>query len=106
MRQLRDEGRGVRDAVIEAAVLRLRPIMMTVVSTVLGALPLVLATGAGAESRIAVGTVIIAGLSLASVLMLFVTPVLYDLLVRFTRPRGATAAALDREMSGGTQPAE
>ena len=104
--QLRDEGRGVRDAVIEAAVLRLRPIMMTVVSTVLGALPLVLATGAGAESRIAVGTVIIAGLSLASVLMLFVTPVLYDLLVRFTRPRGATAAALDREMSGGTQPAE
>jgi multidrug efflux pump len=104
--QLRDEGRAVREAVIEASVLRLRPIMMTAVSTVLGALPLVLATGAGAESRIAVGTVIIAGLSLATALMLFVTPVLYDLLARFTRPRGAIEAALEREITGNTQPAE
>jgi multidrug efflux pump len=105
--QLRDEGRGVRDAVIEASVLRLRPIMMTAISTVLGALPLVLATGAGAESRIAVGTVIIAGLSLATLLMLFVTPVLYDLLARFTRPRGAMQAALEREVGGASaQPAE
>jgi multidrug efflux pump len=104
--QLRDEGRAVREAVIEASVLRLRPIMMTAVSTVLGALPLVLATGAGAESRIAVGTVIIAGLSLATALMLFVTPVLYDLLARFTRPRGAIEAALEREIMGNTQPAE
>jgi len=104
--QLRDGGRDVRAAVIEASVLRLRPIMMTAISTVLGALPLVLASGAGAESRIAVGTVIIAGLSLATALMLFVTPVLYDLLARFTRPRGAMEAALDREVAQGTQPAE
>jgi len=97
--QLRDAGRSVRDAVIEAAVLRLRPITMTAISTVLGALPLVLASGAGAESRIAVGTVIIAGLSLATALMLFVTPVLYDLLARFTRPRGGMAAELDRDMA-------
>ncbi|MGX0876820.1 multidrug efflux pump [Roseovarius sp. MBR-154] len=105
--QLRDEGRDVRDAVIEASVLRLRPIMMTAISTVLGALPLVLASGAGAESRIAVGTVIIAGLSLATLLMLFVTPILYDLLARFTQPRGAVEKALEAELDGpAPQPAE
>jgi multidrug efflux pump len=96
----------VRDAVIEASVLRLRPIMMTAISTILGALPLVLATGAGAESRIAVGTVIIAGLGLASLLMLFVTPILYDLLARFTRPRGAIEKALEAELSATAHPAE
>ena len=105
--QLRDEGHEVRDAVIDASVLRLRPIMMTAISTVLGALPLVLASGAGAESRIAVGTVIIAGLSLATLLMLFVTPILYDLLARFTRPRGAVEKALESELADhATQPAE
>ncbi len=97
--QLRDEGKSVREAVTLAAVLRLRPIMMTVLSTILGALPLVLATGAGAESRQAIGTVIIAGLSLSAVMMLLVTPVLYDLLARFTRPRGAVERALERELS-------
>ncbi|MGX0903651.1 multidrug efflux pump [Roseovarius sp. MBR-79] len=104
--QLRDEGQSVRDSVIEASVLRLRPIMMTAISTILGALPLVLATGAGAESRIAVGTVIIAGLGLASLLMLFVTPILYDLLARFTRPRGAIEKALEAELSATAHPAE
>ncbi|MEY8840767.1 efflux RND transporter permease subunit [Cribrihabitans sp. XS_ASV171] len=97
--QLRDEGKSVREAVILAAVLRLRPIMMTVLSTILGALPLVLATGAGAESRQAIGTVIIAGLSLSAVMMLLVTPILYDLLARFTRPRGAVEKALERELA-------
>lgn len=104
--QLRDEGQSVRNAVIEASVLRLRPIMMTAISTILGALPLVLATGAGAESRIAVGTVIVAGLGLASLLMLFVTPILYDLLARFTRPRGAIEKALEAELSAAAHPAE
>ncbi|SHK81391.1 multidrug efflux pump [Roseovarius marisflavi] len=104
--QLRDEGYAVRDAVIEASVLRLRPIVMTAISTVLGALPLVLASGAGAESRIAVGTVIVAGLSMATVLMLFVTPVLYDLLARFTKPRGAVEKSLEAELAASYQPAE
>jgi multidrug efflux pump len=67
--------------------MRLRPIVMTIVSTVLGAVPLVLATGAGAESRAAIGTVIIGGLLFAGVLTLFLTPVLYDLMARFTKPR-------------------
>ena len=104
--QLRDEGHSVRDAVIEASVLRLRPIVMTVVSTILGAMPLVLASGAGAESRIAIGTVIVAGLSLSSALMLVVTPVLYDLMARFTHPRGAIEKALERELAPPPTPAE
>ncbi|MEY8829280.1 efflux RND transporter permease subunit [Sedimentitalea sp. XS_ASV28] len=96
--QLRDEGKSIREAVVLSAVLRLRPIVMTVLSTILGALPLVLATGAGAESRNAIGTVIIAGLAMASALMLVVTPVLYDLLARFTKPRGAVERALEDEL--------
>ncbi|MBK0399436.1 efflux RND transporter permease subunit [Limibaculum sp. M0105] len=103
--QLRDQGRTVRDAVIEASVLRLRPIVMTAVSTVLGAMPLVLASGAGAESRIAIGSVIIAGLMLSTTLMLFVTPVLYDLFARFTPPRSAVERALEREL-GVSAPGE
>ncbi|MCV2891397.1 efflux RND transporter permease subunit [Ruegeria aquimaris] len=97
--QLRDEGKSVRDAVITTSVLRLRPIAMTVVSTILGALPLVLASGAGAESRNAIGTVIIAGLGLSALLMLAATPVLYDLLARYTKPRGAVEKALEQELT-------
>lgn len=104
--QLRDEGYAIREAVIEASVLRLRPIMMTAISTILGAVPLITASGAGAESRIAVGTVIIAGLAMATALMLFVTPVLYDLMARFTRPRGAIEKVLDEALAKSHQPAE
>ena len=78
--QLRDEGYAVRDAAIEAATVRLRPILMTVLSTVLGAVPLVMSSGAGAASRISIGLVIIGGFMAASILTLFLTPVLYDLL--------------------------
>lgn len=92
--QLRDQGAGVREAVIEASVQRLRPIIMTVLSTVLGAVPLVLASGAGAESRMAIGLVIVSGFGFASLLTLFLTPVLYDLLARFTKPRSAVEAKL------------
>ena len=104
--QLRDEGRSVREAILEGSVLRLRPILMTVASTILGAVPLAIATGAGSESRSAIGVVVIGGLGVASVLTLFVTPVLYDLLARFTRPAGAVAVELDRAMEGTQQPAE
>jgi multidrug efflux pump len=97
--QLRDEGYSVREAVLEASIIRLRPIVMTVIATILGALPLVLASGAGAESRIAIGTVIIGGLGFATVLTLFLTPVLYDLLAGFTRPRGAIEKALEDELA-------
>ncbi|WP_299844316.1 efflux RND transporter permease subunit [uncultured Jannaschia sp.] len=80
--QLRAEGKTVRDAAIEASTVRLRPILMTVLSTVLGAVPLVLSSGAGAESRISIGLVIIGGFLAASILNLFLTPVLYTLLQR------------------------
>ncbi len=108
--QLRDEGMTVRDAVLEATVLRLRPIVMTIVSTVLGAVPLVLASGAGAESRIAIGTVIVGGLVVSGLLTLVVTPVLYDLLARLTKPRSAVKRTLDAELAhlekAGKLPAE
>jgi multidrug efflux pump len=99
--QLRDEGLSVRDAVIEASVLRFRPIVMTVISTILGAVPLIIASGAGAESRISIGWVIVGGLGMALVLTLFLTPVLYDLMARFTKPRGAVERALELELSTG-----
>jgi multidrug efflux pump len=97
--QLRDEGKPIREAVVEASVIRLRPIVMTVLATMLGAVPLAIGTGAGAESRNAIGLVIIGGLGIASLLTLFVTPVLYHLLARFTRPAGAIGAELDRSLA-------
>ncbi|NVK19473.1 MAG: efflux RND transporter permease subunit [Methylocystaceae bacterium] len=96
--QLRDEGNDVTEAVAEAALLRFRPIVMTVISTILGALPLVMASGAGAESRIAIGWVIVGGLGLALVLTLFLTPVLYSLLAGFSKPRSAVEKALEAEL--------
>jgi multidrug efflux pump len=71
---------------------------MTVISTVLGAVPLALAGGAGAESRISIGIVIIGGFGMASFLTLFLTPVLYDLLARFTKPRGYIEKKLAAEL--------
>jgi multidrug efflux pump len=94
--QLRDEGREVREAILEASTVRLRPILMTVASTVLGAVPLVVSSGAGAESRLAIGVTIIGGFLFASVLTLFLTPVLYDRLARATSPSSAAARRLDR----------
>jgi multidrug efflux pump len=78
--QLQDRGRGIREAVIEAASLRLRPILMTTAAMVLGAVPLALATGAGAESRQQIGWVIVGGLLLGTLFTLFVIPAAYTLL--------------------------
>jgi multidrug efflux pump len=83
--QLRDEGRDFEDALVEAAAMRLRPIIMTTVATVLGALPLVLATGAGAASRAQIGMVIVAGLTFGTLVSLFVIPTVYSLLSRRRR---------------------
>ncbi len=80
--QLREQGQIARDAVIEAARLRLRPILMTTGAMVLGAVPLALATGAGAESRQQIGWVVVGGMSLGTVLTLFVVPVVYLLFAR------------------------
>ncbi|WP_207477712.1 efflux RND transporter permease subunit [Arenibaculum pallidiluteum] len=80
--QLQRAGRTVRDAVTEAASLRLRPILMTTGAMVLGAVPLAYATGAGAESRQAIGAVIVGGMTLGTVLTLFVVPTVYSYLGR------------------------
>jgi multidrug efflux pump len=78
--QLQMKGMNIHDAVIEASTLRLRPILMTTAAMVLGALPLALATGAGAESRLPIGWVIVGGLTLGTILTLFIIPSVYTFL--------------------------
>ncbi|MEX2647438.1 MAG: efflux RND transporter permease subunit [Alphaproteobacteria bacterium] len=91
--RLRSQGREVRDAVVEAATLRLRPILMTTGAMVLGALPLALATGAGAESRHQIGWVIVGGMTIGTMLTLFVVPTIYTLLARRRAPAPIPAQA-------------
>jgi len=74
---LQQQGRSKIDAIIEAASVRLRPILMTTAAMVLGVLPLVLAHGAGAAGRHAMGLVICAGLSIGTLFTLFVVPAMY-----------------------------
>ncbi len=107
--QLRDRGLSVRDAIEEASNIRLRPVVMTMIATVLGALPLILAGGAGSEARAALGWVIVGGLGLAAVSTIYLTPVAYLLLARFSRPKAVEEARLERELAEAgerTVPAE
>jgi multidrug efflux pump len=97
--QLRDKGYEVTEAILEGAILRFRPVLMTTISTVFGAVPLVLATGAGAESRASIGVVILGGLIFATTLTLFIIPVLYNLMARFAKSSNAVAVELDRQAS-------
>ncbi|WP_374449009.1 efflux RND transporter permease subunit [Stella sp.] len=92
--QLRERGAGKVEAVVAAAALRLRPILMTTGAMVLGALPLALATGAGAESRQAIGWVIVGGLAIGTPLTLYVVPVAYLYLSRARRRTAAPEAAV------------
>ena len=80
--QLREQGMAMREAIAQSAALRLRPIMMTTGAMVLGAVPLALASGAGAESRQQIGWVIVGGMSLGTLLTVFVVPTMYTLLSR------------------------
>jgi HAE1 family hydrophobic/amphiphilic exporter-1 len=96
--QLRDRGEGIREAIENASTIRLRPVMMTMISTVLGGVPLILSFGAGAEAREALGWVIVGGLGLATVSTLYLTPVAYLLLARFSTPKAVEEARLAREL--------
>lgn len=96
--QLRDHGFSVRQAVERAALVRLRPIAMTMVSTILGGLPLILSTGPGAEARSAIGWVVFGGLGLAAAFTLYLTPVIYIALASLSPARAAAADKLDREL--------
>ncbi|MCB1428020.1 MAG: efflux RND transporter permease subunit [Nitratireductor sp.] len=96
--QLRNGGLSIREAIAESSRIRLRPVMMTMISTVLGALPLVFAFGAGAEAREALGWVIVGGLGLATIATLFLTPIAYLLLARFSEPAIREEQRLQREL--------
>jgi multidrug efflux pump len=108
--QLRDQGREIREAVIEAAALRLRPIIMTSISAAFGSLPLILWGGAGGASRQTIGVVIFFGAIFATLLTLFVVPVFYNLLARFTKSPQWTARQIEAyehgESAGQASPAE
>jgi multidrug efflux pump len=90
--QLRDKGESLMDAIVDAATLRLRPIVMTTGAMVLGAVPLATAFGAGAESRIPIGLVIVGGMLFGTLLTLFVVPTAYTLLARHRRSTSFDAA--------------
>ena len=96
--QLRDRGKSVHDAIREAAMIRLRPVMMTMLSTVLGALPLILGSGAGAEARSAIGWVVFGGLGISTIFTLVLIPVIYSLLAPLAPPRAHAGVRLDREL--------
>jgi len=96
--QLRDEGMAFRDAILTASEQRLRPIIMTALSTVMGALPLMLSQGAGAETRMVVGVVIVFGVSLATVVTLFLVPMVYSLIARGTGSIGEVGRKLEQAL--------
>ena len=101
--QRRDAGASVRDAIEDAANIRLRPIAMTLISTVLGALPLILSSGPGSEAREAVGWVVFGGLGLTAFFTLFLTPVIYLAVARFSKPRANARLKLERELEAATE---
>jgi len=102
--QLRDAGRDVGAAVREAARRRLRPILMTSIAIVAGAVPLMIATGAGAAARTAIGVVIVFGVSIATLITLFLIPLLYSRLARYTGSPLAVSRRLEGQLGPQPQP--
>ncbi|GAA5216650.1 efflux RND transporter permease subunit [Corallincola platygyrae] len=97
--QLRDKGLDLLDATRQAASYRLRPILMTAFTTLLGALPMLYASGAGAENRFAIGVVIFGGMLVSTLITLFVVPCLYYLIGRYSRSPQARQHKLERELA-------
>jgi multidrug efflux pump len=106
--QLRDEGRSIHDAIVESAAVRLRPILMTSIATIMGAVPLVVAGGPGSASRATIGVVVIFGVAFSTLLSLYIVPSFYALLAPYTRSPEALARKLDKleedtpDIQGGT----
>jgi multidrug efflux pump len=94
--QLREQGMDMVEALVKAASQRLRPILMTTGAMVLGAVPLALASGAGAESRMQIGWVIVGGMSLGTLLTVFVVPTMYTLFARGRVPGANKAEAAEQ----------
>jgi HAE1 family hydrophobic/amphiphilic exporter-1 len=101
--QKRDEGWSVPDAIRAAATTRLRPVTMTALAAVVGAFPLVIATGAGAEARLALGWVIIGGLGFATIFTLLLVPVAYHILAPLSKPRAHETQILIDELKATPQ---
>jgi multidrug efflux pump len=99
--QLRDQGRDVATAIMEASIRRLRPILMTSIAMVAGAVPLMLASGAGAGARQAIGVVIVWGVSISTVITIFLIPLLYSRLARYTGSPLAVTRKLEAQLEGG-----
>jgi multidrug efflux pump len=99
--QLRDEGAAIRDAIQRASVRRLRPILMTSIATVMGAVPLAISSGPGSAARGAIGVVIVAGVTLATIITLFLIPIFYSRLARFTGSPDAVSRKLDAALGDG-----
>ncbi|WP_086932748.1 efflux RND transporter permease subunit [Agarilytica rhodophyticola] len=97
--QLRDQGEEFGIALIEAAKIRLRPIIMTSITTAAGSLPLIITSGAGAETRQVIGVVVMAGVVSATLFTLFIVPIMYSLLARNTQSAGDVSRELDQQAS-------
>ena len=95
--QLRDEGMEFSKALREAAQIRLRPIVMTGITTIAGSVPLILSSGAGSETRAAIGVVILSGVAAATVFTLFIVPIAYDLMARKTGSPGDVRRKLETQ---------
>ena len=101
--QLRDRGTEFHEAIIEASVTRLRPVLMTSLCTAFGAIPFLLATGAGAEQRSPIGVVVFYGTIVSVFLTLFVVPAVYSLVARRTKPSDYTTRLVDRLLGATTE---
>jgi len=93
--QLRDHGREFNRAVVEASSMRLRPVLMTALTTVAGSIPLILATGPGSETRFVIGVAVFSGVLFATLFTLFVIPAAYTLLARRTQSPQATTRHIE-----------
>jgi multidrug efflux pump len=94
--QLRDRGMDIKEAVLEAATVRFRPILMTSAATTFGSLPLLLGTGAGWESRQPIGIVIVFGVAISALLTLFIVPALYALFAKNTSSPQRVSRIIDQ----------
>ena len=102
--QLRDQGRDIATAIRDASRRRLRPILMTSIALVAGAMPLMLSGGAGAGARSTIGVVIVFGVSISTLITLFLIPLLYSRLARFTGSPLAVTRKLEKQIADGAVP--